>query len=187
MKQSIGIDLDSTLNCLVDYWLEVYNQDYGDCLTYSDITNWDIQQFVKKECGPKIHDYTFRPGFFRHLKVKPYAVEITKFLAQYFDLYIITAYHWEACRDKAQWIIEHFPHINSKNIIFCNNKALIGTSFLIDDGPHNLESFKGEAILFDAPWNRFLGDRYFRAKDWREVGKFFEKKLFLQKNKEWDE
>ncbi len=173
MRKSIGIDLDSTLNCLVEYWLEVYNIEYDDCLTPEDITGWDMQQFVKESCGPKIYDYILRPGTFTNLMVQSYSQKVTKFLSQYYDLYIVTAYHWKNCADKAQWIIEHFSHIDSDRIIFCNNKGLICTDYLIDDGPHNLEAFKGNGILFDAPWNRFLGDKFLRVKNWLEVESYF--------------
>lgn len=172
-RKSIGIDLDSTLNKLDDAWMEAYNIDYDDNLTRENMIRWDVSTYVKPECGMKIFDYLLRPKFFRNLGVQENSQEVTKWLLEYFNLYIVTAYHWKVCEDKAEWLIEHFPHIDSKNIIFCNNKGLINTDYLIDDGSHNIKAFKGVGLLYDAPWNRdYQTD--LRFNNWLEIKKYFE-------------
>jgi 5'(3')-deoxyribonucleotidase len=179
VKKSIGIDLDSTLNNLDTVWLEVYNKEYNDNLTVKDLTSWDIASIVKPECGQKMFDYLLEPGFFKNLGIQPNAYEVTKWLSEQFDLYIVTAYHHKTCADKAEWVEKYLPHIPTRNIIFCNHKGLIKTNMLIDDGGHNILDFSesnkfGTPILFDAPWNQHLGNNFIRAKDWLEIREVIE-------------
>jgi 5'(3')-deoxyribonucleotidase len=172
-RKSVGIDLDSTLNCLDKRWIEEeYNRDYNDNLTREDMVRWDVSTYVKPECGQKIYDYLLKPKFFRNLEIQPHAQKVTKFLSQYYDLYIVTAYHYKVCEDKAEWLIEHFPHIDSRNIIFCNNKGLLDLDFLIDDGSHNIKAFKGIGLLYDAPWNRDYNTNL-RFKSWLNIEDYF--------------
>jgi 5'(3')-deoxyribonucleotidase len=174
MRKKIGIDLDDTLNCLVDKWIQDYNRDYLDNLQKENIKSWDIASYTKPNCRTKIYTYLWQPNFFRNLDIKPYAQEVTKWLSDYYDLYIITAYDRRACKDKAEWAMEHLPHIPEKNIIFCNHKGLLQLDYLIDDGGHNILDFyktnpNSTGIVFDAPWNRYLGKEYHRVKNWKEI------------------
>lgn len=184
-KKSIAIDLDDTLNTLVDNWIRLYNKDYDDNLKKENITNWDIASFTKPECGKKLFDYTLQPNFFKSLGIKPHAKEVTKWLSEYLNLYIVTAYHPKTCLDKAEWLEEHFPHIPQKNIVFCNNKGLIKADFMIDDGGHNITDFyntnkSSTPIVFDAPWNRYLGNQFVRAMDWLEIKEIIKEQMYFK-------
>ena len=170
VRKSIAIDLDTVLNNLNEVWLERYNADYKDNVTNADLKTWDIASFVK--CGANIYDYLKEPGFFRNLKPQPYAIEATKWMAEHFDLCIATAYVPQACLDKAEWVDEYFPHIGSNNIIFCNDKGKILTDYLIDDGGHNIEAFKGRGIVYDQPYNEYLIG-YPRVSNWLEIQAHF--------------
>jgi len=172
-RKSIGIDLDTTLNSLESTWLEHYNKDYIDNLTPKDLIKWDIENIVKTECGIKIFDYLHQPDFFYNLGIKPHAAETVEWLSNRYDIYIVTAYSPNVCVDKTKWVKEHLPFIDSKNIIFCNNKGTLNLDYLIDDGGHNIEAFKQCGIVFDMPYNRYLGDNYFRFTNWREILNFF--------------
>jgi 5'-nucleotidase len=183
-KQTIGIDLDDTLNNLVDVWLEHYCKDYDDDIKKEDIHSWDITSYVKLEAKSSFFNYLSQPDFFKLLGIQPYAQEVIKWLSEYFNLYIVTAYYHLACKDKAEYIIKNFPSINPKNIIFCNDKGLINTDYLIDDGKHNLEAFNGIGLLYDKPWNRdYTTD--LRFTDWLEIKEYFKNiiKNELYKNK----
>lgn len=187
-KKSIGIDLDSTLNCLEQRWIiERYNQDFSDNLTREDMFCWEVETYIKSECGKNIYNYLQEPNFFKTLGIKPHAQEVTKWLSQYFDLYVVTAYTPKVCVDKAGWIEDHFPHISQKNIIFCNSKGLIHTDLLIDDGGHNILEYhegnkSGLPIIFDAPWNRYLKNDFLRVYDWLEVKEYIKEIYELELN-----
>jgi 5'-nucleotidase len=172
MGTSIAIDLDTTLNTLNTDWLKLYNEDFNDNLTNECITDWNIAKFTKPECGKLIYDYLKIPGFFRNLGVQPHAQEVTEWMAKEFDLCIATAYVPEACMDKCRWVDEHFPHIGSGKVIFINDKSKLNADYLIDDGGHNIEAFKGIGMVFDQPYNRYLENKL-RVTDWRDIGRYF--------------
>lgn len=168
---SISIDLDDTLNILLEPWLNVYNAKYNDDLKVSDIKEWNVSKYIK--CSEKeMYDIIRSKGFFRNLKVKTFAQEVVEFLSKYFDLYIVTAFLPEVIIDKIEWVKEYFPCIPEENIIFCNVKHLIMTDFMIDDGVHNLIDFKGIPLLMDSPQNKSC-HKYTRYYNWLEIYNYF--------------
>lgn len=170
--------MDSTLNNITDLWLAKYNKDYNDNLTNKDLKAWEINEFVKPECGMKIFDYILQPNFFIDLDLYDLdAPDVVEWLKNYAEVYIVTAYHPYVCKDKADWIAKYLPKFNQRNIIFCNQKHLLELDYLIDDNPHTCEQFKGQYILMDYPWNKSLGDKYPRMENWLQVQEYFIKKF----------
>lgn len=176
-KIKIGIDLDSVLNDLLPYWLHYYNEDYNDDIKTENVHVWEIDSVVKKECGKNIFKYILMPGFFRNIPVIKDSQKVTEWLSTFdeFELYVVTAYTPDVCKDKADWLAEYFPHIKQENIIFCNDKSLINLDFLIDDSPYNCINFQGEYIVYDYPYNRCLKDKFARVRNWREIQDFFKR------------
>ncbi len=177
-KEIIAIDLDSTLNNLEYHWLiKTYNEEYKDNLTEEDMFCWDVEKYVKPECGEKIYNILERPNFFFSLDPKPRSQEVTKKLLEKYELFVVTAYSPITVVDKVNWLQKYFPHIDKNNIVFCNKKWIIDADFLIDDGPHNITDFnnynRGTGVVFDRPWNRELGTGFLRVKDWTEVENYF--------------
>ena len=178
-KKDLLLDLDSCLNNLDEVWISKYNEDYQDNLTREDIIRWETHTIVKPECGHKIYDYLLLPNFFRDLGIQPNAYRVTKWLQQYVDIHIVTAYTPTTCVDKCEWLKHYLSHIEQKNIIFCNNKGLLKADYCIDDGGHNIEDFNktnpcGLPIIFEAPWNRYLKNKFIRANGWLEIQEVFE-------------
>ena len=167
----IGLDLDSTLNNLIDVWVDMYNKDYNDNL--KTFSNWDNHKDVKIECGKKIYEYLYKPGIFYSLDIAKNAKDVVEFLSKHYELYIVTAYIPETCMDKINWVKKHIPDFNLSNVVFLNKKNILNLDYLIDDGPHNIEEFGGIGIVYDRRYNRYLGDKYPRVKDWKDVKKFF--------------
>jgi 5'(3')-deoxyribonucleotidase len=174
---TIGIDLDDTLNNLVNMWLVQYNKIYNDSLTISDIKTWEITNHIKSECGEKLFDILRTPEWFYNLSIQPYTYEVTKWLNKYFDLYIVTAtaHLPETCYDKSRWVQKFLPHIPIENIIFCNNKSLIDLDYLIDDRDTNIKEFKNTGLIFDKPWNQQVqeSNRIYRVNGWLDVYTYF--------------
>lgn len=177
-KKRILVDLDETLNQLVKKWLSVYNDEFQDHLRRDEIPTWNILEHVKPEARDRFFDYLKEPGFFKDLDIQPNAQEVTKWLSEKYELFVVTAYCPEACLDKYRWVRKNFSHIHASNIVFCRTKGIIRADFMIDDGLHNIEDFvktnpNGVPMIFDAPWNRNVGGKYVRAKDWAEVREWF--------------
>lgn len=160
----IGIDLDDTINNLVDVWLEKYNEDYNDNVKIEDIKTWDIGDYTK--AGKDFYKYLGDGETFKNLSIKDGAANIVEKLCQQYKVYIVTAnasYNKGVCDDKVNFIKKFMPFFPIKNIIFINNKSLLDLDVLIDDGLHNFEGFKGKKIVFDRPWNQVYNSKY----DWR--------------------
>ena len=51
----VAVDIDDVIISLVPTWLHLYNKDYKDNLSKNDITDWQIDKFVKPECGINIY------------------------------------------------------------------------------------------------------------------------------------
>lgn len=177
--KKIGLDLDSTLNNLIDVWVDLYNTDYNDNL--KSFSNWNNHNDVKPECGMKIYDYLNILGLFYNLDIAKDARDVVEFLSKHYELYIVTAYIPETCMDKVKWVKKHLPNFNTKNIVFINKKNILNLDYLIDDGPHNIEEFNGVGIVYDRLYNRYLGDDYPRVKNWKDVEKYFIKELIREK------
>lgn len=161
--------MDCVLNNLNEEWIKRYNKMYCDKLTLEDIKCWDMDKYVKPECGRAIYDILMDISMFRDLIPIEGSIEYTEKLSQEHDLYIITATHHSNVAAKVEWLQEYFPHISVKNFITCYDKSLVNVDLLIDDGGHNIESFPNRTIVLDYAWNRYLDRSYPRAYTWKDV------------------
>jgi 5'-nucleotidase len=98
-----------------------------------------------------------------------------------FDVYIVSAAMEfpQSLTEKYEWLKEHFPFISWNNIIFCGDKSVINTDYMIDDHVKNLDCCKGRPFLFTAGHNISI-DRHTRVNNWKEVISLLERELNLQ-------
>lgn len=181
-KISIAVDLDSTLNNLNEVWiLQDYNKMYEDSLAAEDMVEWDIHNYVKPECGKKVYDILYQPGYFRHLGFRDaWTEEGFSWLCEHFDVYIVSSCSPESLKDKVEWMEEKFPLFDSSRFISCHYKGLINADYLIDDGPHNIQNFKQKGVVYDAAYNRKLNeekDNFVRLSNWKEIQGYFQNLL----------
>jgi 5'(3')-deoxyribonucleotidase len=167
----IGIDLDSVLNALEAPWEKWIQEHIDPKFGIEQWTTWGIQDLL----GEKVFDYLEIPGTFRNLPVRSGAQNaVQQLLDAGHDIYVITACLESSpamggiIQDKLEWLQEHFPQICPTRIVFTSQKHLVNVDLLIDDGPHNIEAFPNQTIVFDAPWNKTL-TAYKRAHTWEEV------------------
>ena len=73
---------------------------------------------------------------------------------------------------KLDWLAEHFPWIETQDIVFCGHKQVMGTDYLIDDSPKHFPGFAGTPLLYTAPHNVDVGG-YTRVDDWDAVLAYF--------------
>lgn len=186
-KYTILVDMDEVLADLIPSWLSHYNKDYNHNLTPEDLKEWDTTQFVKPECGTKIYDYLKTPGLFRNLTVRPYAQEFIQNLMDndyrvlivsdspaghaYCDYASDSKSVSNPADDKRRWLAEHFPMIDSKNIIFTGQKWFVKGDVIVDDKPATFLEFQKRnrnAVLIDQPYNRSITTTH-RALDLRQA------------------
>jgi len=60
----IAVDVDGVIVDLVTPWLRRYNLDYNDDLTPESIQDWEVDKFVKIECGERIYKYIENPDIY---------------------------------------------------------------------------------------------------------------------------
>jgi len=183
-KKSIALDMDDVLNPLIPSWILEYNRDYNDNLQPSDITSWDVCNFVKPECNEKIYNYLFKPKFFTYMKPQEDSIEVTKWLIEHFNVHVVTNSHYKTWQDKIEWVIKYYPHLQAdKGKFICTSeKHMWRADYLVDDNGVNIESFApyGKVILYDKPHNQYLGDKYTRLHNWKEIKTYFENELLEQ-------
>lgn len=171
----IGIDIDGTINNLCEAVLTIYNQDSGDNLQISQITEYYVENFVKPEFKEDFYKYYTDKRVWKLVKIDEVAKEfITKLDSERHEIYFVTSTEPENLFKKAGWLQRHFPSIDiRKRLIRCYNKQLLsGLDILVDDYDKNLIGGSYKKILIDRPWNQNSDDRYFslfRVNNWEEV------------------
>lgn len=174
-KRSIAIDMDGVLADTEVQYLNYYEQEFGERLTKEIFHN-----VAEAEALPDgaIYKFLFTPGFFRTIPVMEGAVEAVKTLQKDFDIYIASAAMEFplSLYEKKEWLGEHFPFIHWSNIIFCGDKSIIDTDYMIDDYCKNLDFCKGKPIMFTAGHNANI-THHVRANNWKEVVELFVQEL----------
>jgi|GEM_PF-359253 len=180
------IDMDGVSAHLFPEWFRMYNEEYEDNLTSKDIHSWDYHRYVKEACGTKIYDYFKKPGLFRTLKMVERASEVLERMSDRYEFFIVSdsppghAYDSLADQganpadDKREWVREHFPFIARENIIFTSKKYMVCGSFLVDDGPPNLNEWHklGRTAIcmdLDYGWTRQVLPDIPRIHGWGEL------------------
>ena len=153
-------DMDGVVGNIMVQWLKWYNEDYHDDLKEEDVTEWEIDNFVKPEAKAHIFKYLNIGGFFRSAVPYPDAkVGIRMLLNMGSDVWFVTkstARAQSLMPEKMEWVDEHYPTIGHKKIIFCQQKSMVNGDMMIDDYVKNFEGFEGARVLFSRPWNQHV-------------------------------
>ncbi|KGO91280.1 5' nucleotidase, NT5C type [Flavobacterium subsaxonicum] len=166
--KTIAIDMDGVIADVEGQLLEWYRTKYGITLTRDEIKGRTEETlFPEKQV---LREFLYTPGFFRTLPVIEGAVEALKELSRDFEIYIVSAAMEfpQSLFEKHQWLAEHFPFISWRNIVFCGDKSIIDTDFLIDDHCKNLDFCKGKALMFTA-FHNVNQSHHQRVNNWEEI------------------
>lgn len=148
------IDVDGVIADLLTVWLNKYNKKYDDNLSYNDIIDWDLMQFVKPECGKNIFTFLDNPRMYKYVKPIPLALEGINDLRNYMRIVYTTATPYKVGGIKYWWLSENGFWNEKDYYIETHSKFLINGDLLIDDGFHNVQKFPKLSLLFDQPWNQ---------------------------------
>lgn len=168
MRKSIAIDMDNVIADIETQAISWYYEKHGVSIERESLHGKpEGEAFPDKE---KVRQFLFTPGFFRNTPVMEGAQEAVSKLNRDFDIFIVSAAMEfpQSLSEKYDWLKEHFPFISWKNIIFCGDKSIIDTDFMIDDHLKNLNYCKGRGILYTACHNMAL-DYEVRVNDWSEA------------------
>jgi 5'-nucleotidase len=170
---SIAVDMDGVLADTETHFITYYEAESGEKVDRSTMLGVpESHAFPDKTA---VDRYVHTPGFFRTLPLIPGGVEAVRSLMKDFDVYIVSAAmeYPLSLFEKKQWLEEHFPFISWKNIVFCGDKSIIKTDYLVDDHLKNLDFFSGIPLLFTAAHNVNVNHHY-RLNNWSEVLIYFE-------------
>lgn len=92
------------------------------------------------------------PGIFSLMKPVKGAIEAYRYLAEHFDVYILSTAPWNnptAWADKLVWVKQYLGDVAYKRLILTHHKDLNKGDYLIDDRMKNGASeFQGKLIQF---------------------------------------
>jgi 5'(3')-deoxyribonucleotidase len=174
LKPRIAIDMDEVLADTLSQFLSEYNREFGENLTKVDLTERKLAEFIPADRRARLRHYALSPGFFRDIPVMAGSHAVLEALRERYEVFIATAAMEfpSSFHEKYQWIKDHFPTFPDSHIVFCGDKSITATDFLIDDSPRHFDRFSGQGFLFTAPHNR-AESRYPRLNDWEDVRRQF--------------
>jgi 5'(3')-deoxyribonucleotidase len=178
MKKSIAIDMDQVLANFYKKLRMTYNENFGTNFTDEEFLK-TTQRDLSKEDGKKLFALLNEPDYFRDLEVLDTdALEVVQRLQQHYEIFIATAAMDVpgSFNAKYEWLREYMPFLKTENIVFCGNKAVINTDYLIDDSPRQLTAFKGTGILYTMPYNE-KAEGFKRVHNWKEIEAYFMEQL----------
>ena len=169
MKRLI-VDMDDVLADATGQFINFYEKEFG-----VRVDRESMHHKPEMERFPANHDvvysFTFRKNFFRMMDVNPHAQEVMEALNKKYEVFIVSSAMEfpNSLPEKLEWLNEHFPFLHWKQFVFCGRKSVVHGDYMIDDLPHNLETFNGEKLLFTAPHNMQF-NHFTRVTGWKEVG-----------------
>lgn len=175
-KLTILIDMDDTIENLLECWVSELNRVYGTSVKYDEVFAWDMSEVFPTLTKTEIYAPLHNSNFWSKIHPLPGSVEYVKRLIDDgHNVYIVTTSHYTDIKNKIENVLaKHFPFISWKNVIITSRKQLINGDILIDDGVHNLEGGKYIKFLMDASHNRSYDaekNGMLRVYDWKEIYK----------------
>jgi 5'(3')-deoxyribonucleotidase len=171
MKRLI-VDMDDVMADATGQFINFYEREFGIRIDRESLNHKnEMERFPGNH--ETVYSFTFRKDFFRTMEVKEHSQEVMKELNQKYEVFIVSSAMEfpNSLPEKLEWLNEHFPFLHWKQFVFCGRKSIVHGDYMIDDLPHNLETFKGEQLLFSAPHN--LQFNHFKRLDgWLEVGDY---------------
>ena len=169
----ILIDMDDTIELLLEAWVRKANALYGRDVKCEDVKEWDVTKAYPGLTHEEVYGVLKDPDFWYTVEPAPGAVKGVKKLMEEHDVYIVTVTPYDEIAPKMENLIfRRFPYITWDRVIITGNKRLISADVMIDDGPHNLIGAACEKILVDAPYNREFDEKAYgmtRVRTWDEI------------------
>lgn len=166
----IAIDMDGVMADTSQQYINWYANRYGQTIDINSLVG--LPETEGFPAGKDvIRSFLYEPGFFRTKSVIKDCQEVVKALFDKHDVFIVSAAMEfpQSLVEKLDWLKEHFSFIGWERIVFCGSKTIVHADYMIDDHVKNLQSFKGEPLMFTAPHNVNISG-YKRVNSWEEVG-----------------
>ncbi|MCF2491557.1 5' nucleotidase, NT5C type [Dyadobacter sp. CY347] len=168
MKKSIAIDMDNVIVDIETNWINWYEKEFGVRIDRKELLGIPEDDAFPDPIAAR--SLIYKIGFFRNAPIIAGAQEALLKLQEHYDIFIVSAAMEfpNSLLEKYDWLNEHFPFISWKNIVFCGDKRIIDTDYLIDDHLKNLDFCKGTPIMFTASHNVNV-TKHQRVNNWDEA------------------
>jgi len=149
MKQ-ILVDMDGVLADVYPHIIQYEQRRTGQLLNIED-----LQGKTEDDAFPDFRLSVNSKGFFRTAPLMEDSQEGLRYLNDKYKVLIVSsATEFPlSLTEKEEWLMEHFPFISWKQMIFCGDKSSIRGDIMLDDHPKNLNYFSGERYMFNQPHN----------------------------------
>lgn len=166
--------MDEVITDSIGRFIELYEQEFTEDLSAIRQAGRTLDNTVPPDRLATVKQYPHHPDFFKDLEPIPGSLEVVKQLHDQYDIFIVTAaLEFEHCfTPKYNWLKKHLPFIPWTNIVFCGDKSIIFTDYLLDNSERNLKNFRGTPLVFTAPHNAHL-QGFTRLNNWPEVAAYF--------------
>lgn len=170
----IAIDFDSTLFQTLERVIEIYNERYGDALSFSQIVTYNLYECLPVQVADKLIELFTDKEVYDNLHPYSGSIKAIQTLVNNgHEVFIATATDAKNLEWKEQLLRRYFPFIPKENLIRIYNKKLLKVDILIEDKLDTLTKTSAERICFDQLWNRndskdFVYDIY-RMHSWDEL------------------
>jgi len=173
-RKVMCVDMDEVLADALNEQILLYNREFNERLTISELRGRWIWDFVPPDRVRALERHIQSDDFFERLAVIPHSQRVLERLQRCYDVYIATAVmeYPQAFVPKYEWLKRHFPFIPSSHIVFWGDKGIVRGGFLIDDNPRELRLFRGEAIMYSSPANALVRE-FRRVNSWLDIDELF--------------
>lgn len=170
----ILVDMDDTIEQLIQAWVQGVNERYGRTAAYEDILSWDMSAAYPGLSKQEVYAIPMETGFWKTVKPIPGAAEaLQRLIAAGHEIFIVTATEIESVPEKMNEVLfRYFPFLSRDHLIITSRKQMIRGDVLIDDGVHNLEGGSYYKLLMHAPHNQFYdaeANGMIRVHNWDEI------------------
>ena len=134
----VGIDMDDVLYEFVIPLLNKYNLRYDDWVSYGDITDWNIHQFLKPECKDIFSEFATE-GFFEELFIPASTVGWLSALNEISDIKFVTAGSSKTIPWREALLKRELDFFEDNMLVKLSDKWLLDVDYFVDDNPKTCE------------------------------------------------
>lgn len=187
----IGIDMDDTIENLLDAWTDYLNAKYGYNYHSDDIFDWNLgktyTELTEEQIVQPLHDN----ALWEKVKPKHDAVKyVKKLIDEGFTVYICTHSDYRTLETKMEKVLfKYFPFIDWNHVFVCHTKSLCKFDVLVDDYEKNLIYGSYIGILYHTAHNASFDEtkypRIYRRDNWESIYETIESLYEERLDEEW--
>ncbi|MGB4772577.1 MAG: 5'(3')-deoxyribonucleotidase [Chitinophagaceae bacterium] len=174
MKERVIIDMDEVMADTMGKMVNWYEAEYRVKVNHSVMKDGSWVIGFPEEHRTMIRQRLLEPGFFRDVPVMERSQEVLREMNERYEVFIVSAAMEfpNSLKDKLEWLLEHYPFLNWRQLVLCGDKRMVQGDHMIDDHVRNLKHFNGKKYLYTSFHNVDVVE-YVRVNDWSDIAKHF--------------